>query len=81
MKCKTCLGEFIKFFDLFSLTQFLRYKQDEDYKTVSGGLTSLFVVSIFIILFSSNAVSTINKTSISWEAITSYAFKPTPTTV
>ena len=81
MKCKTCLGEFIKFFDLFSLTQFLRYKQDEDYKTVSGGLTSLFVVCIFIILFSSNAVSTVNKTSISWEAITSYAFKPTPTIV
>ena len=64
MKCKKCLSEFIKLFDLFSVTQFLRYNQDEDYKTVSGGVTSLLIVTIFTILFASNAVATVNKTEI-----------------
>ena len=70
MKCKNCISELIKVFDLFSLSQFLRYRQDEDYKTVSGGVTSLLVVGIFIILFADNALSTVNKTDIAWFANT-----------
>ena len=66
MKCQTYLVEFIKLFDLFSLTQFLRYNQDEDYKTFSGGVTSILVVAIFIGLFANNAISTVNKTAITW---------------
>ena len=62
MKCKTCVSEFLRLFDLFSLSQFLRYNQDEDYKTVSGGVTSLIVIAIFSALFAGNALSTINET-------------------
>ena len=66
MKVKSCLSDFVKNFDLFSLTQFLRYRQDEDYTTVSGGLTSIIIVGVFIIFFASNAISTVNKTDIAW---------------
>ena len=64
MKCRDCFADFIKIFDLFSLSQFLRYRQDEDYKTISGGVTSVVVVVIFIYLFSGNALGTFQKTSI-----------------
>ena len=66
MKCKQYFVDFIKLFDLFSLSQFLRYRQDEDFKTVSGGLISILVVGIFAIFFSGNALSTVNKTDITW---------------
>ena len=66
MKVKKCLKEFFKIFDLFSLSQFLRYKQDEDYQTASGGIVSLVVVSIFIALFANTAISTVNKTEVTW---------------
>ena len=81
MKCKSFLSELTKTFDLFSLSQFLRYKQDNDYKTVSGGLISLLVVGIFAFLFSSNAISTVNKTAIAWKSTIEDAFNPTPTTL
>jgi hypothetical protein len=67
MKWKESAANVAKFFDLFSLTQFLRYNQDEDYKTVSGGITSLLVVGIFGVLFAGNAIATVNKTDIFWE--------------
>ena len=66
----------IKLFDLFSLRQFLRYKQDEDYQTVSGGVTSLLVVSVFGVLFASNAITTVNKSDVKWEQTTLNSFEP-----
>lgn len=81
MKCKSFLSELAKTFDLFSLSQFLRYKQDNDYKTVSGGLISLLVVGIFCFLFSSNAIATVNKTAIAWKSTVEDAFNPTPATI
>ena len=68
MKCQSCLAGIFKLFDLFSLSQFLRYNEDEDYKTVSGGLLSLFVITLFSVLFSDNALATINKTDIKWSS-------------
>jgi hypothetical protein len=81
MKCRQYIANTFKFFDLFSLTQFLRYNQDTDYKTVSGGVTSLLVVGIFVALFSGNAISTINKTDITWSATAENYFEPTPATL
>ena len=81
MKCKSFFSELIKIFDLFSLTQFLRYKQDEDYKTFSGGVISLLVVGIFSSLFSSNAIATVNKTDITWKSTIEDDFNPTPTNI
>ena len=66
MKLKSCLKEMIKTCDLFSVSQFLRYKQDDSYMTVSGGIVSIVVVAVFIIFFASNAIDTINKTTIFW---------------
>jgi hypothetical protein len=70
MKCRDCISSFFRAFDLFSLTQFLRYNQDEDYKTVSGGVTSLLVVAIFIALFADTALATFDKTQVSWSTST-----------
>jgi uncharacterized protein with PQ loop repeat len=81
IKCRERIGDAFKLFDLFSLTQFFRYNQDEDYKTVSGGVTSILVVGIFIILFSGNAINTIDKTDITWSATTEHSFEPIPTTL
>ena len=81
MTIKECLSELIKFFDLFALTQFLRYNQDEDYKTISGGTTSLLVVVVFIYLFSGNTISTFNKTNITWSTTSENLFEPSRTTL
>ena len=81
MKCRECLSEMIKTCDLFSLTQFLRYDKDEDYKTISGGLISLVVGTIFCVLFAGNALNTINKTDISWTLMEENDFDPTRTTL
>ena len=76
MRCKEVTSDFFKMFDLFSISQFLRYNQDEDYRTVSGGITSLLVVSIFAILFAGNAISTLNKTDIAWSSTKEFQFEP-----
>ena len=81
MKCKRSCAELIKFFDLFSLSQFLRYKEDEDFKTVSGGIISILVVIIFSILFAGNAISTVNKTDISFKKTTEGEFIPSKVTL
>ena len=78
---KSHVASFLKLFDLFSLTQFLRYNQDEDYKTVSGGVTSLLVIAIFTILFAGNAISTINKDLVTWETTKESFFEPTQTSI
>lgn len=56
MKIKRCLQEFFKAFDLFAISQFLKYKQEESYNTASGGIASLIVVSIFLALFANTAL-------------------------
>lgn len=66
MKVKALAKELLKFCDLFSTSQFLRYKNDEDYKTASGGICSLIVVTIFMIMFMNTAMQTIDKSNITW---------------
>ena len=78
MKCKSFLTNFLKLFDLFSLNQFLRYNSDEDYKTASGGLISLFVITIFAAIFTGNALATFNKTDVKWSATKEIDFQPKP---
>ncbi len=68
MKISACLREFFKFCDLFSLSQFLRYKGESDYKTASGGVISVLVLSIFSALFLNVAIATINKSIINWSS-------------
>lgn len=56
MGVKICLLEFFKCFDLFATTSFLRYKQDDSYSTASGGIVSLVVITIFLVLFANTAI-------------------------
>lgn len=78
MKLKSCCKELFRSLDLFSVTQFLRYKQDESFKTVSGGVTSLIILTIFIVLFGNTAIQTINRSIINWTSTTENLYEPTP---
>ena len=54
--------------DLFSTSQFLRYKSDADYNTVSGGVCSLLIIIVFCVLFLNAGIKTVNKEIIEWDA-------------
>ena len=53
-----CLQNTLRKFDLFPANQFLRYKGDPEYTTATGGIISLFVITIFIILFATMGIQT-----------------------
>lgn len=70
MGIKKCLKELFQAFDLFATTSFLRYKKDDSYSTASGGVISMLVVIIFLVLFANTALQTLQKTIINWSATT-----------
>ena len=55
-------------FDLFSTSQFLRFDGEGEYKTASGGICSLIVIVIFMTLFMSTAIQTVNMEIITWSS-------------
>jgi hypothetical protein len=55
------LSAFLRWSDLFSTTQFLRFRGDSDYGTVTGGFTSIAVLVVFSILFANLGVQTANR--------------------
>ena len=56
-----CIKKILKHVDLFSTTQFLRYNGEDSYTTATGGVVSIAVISILVILFASMGVRTVNK--------------------
>ena len=52
------LGLIIRELDLFPNAQLLRYNGNPDYKTTMGGLISISVVAILIVLFFNMALKT-----------------------
>lgn len=58
---KASLGKALRSVDLFPTSNFIRYSGDSDYTTSTGGLTSVVVIVIFIILFASMGLKTVNK--------------------
>ena len=52
------LGKMIREVDLFPNAQLLRYNGDPDYKTTMGGIISISVIVILVILFFNMAVRT-----------------------
>jgi len=52
-KIISCLGKLLKSLDLFPTNNFLRYKDESDYTTATGGFVSIVVIIIFIVLFAS----------------------------
>ena len=47
--------------DLFSQTTLLRYNGEAEYSTATGGFISIAVITIFIALFFSMGLKTLNK--------------------
>lgn len=68
MKLHSRFRELFQKFDLFSTSQFLRYQSDGDYKTASGGICSLIVLLIFVVLFMNTAIQTVNMDIINWSS-------------
>ena len=81
MKFKVCCKNIFQACDLFSASQFLRYKNEENYSTVSGGIVSLMVISVFLALFFNTAIQTINKSIISFTSTVQYQSNPTSTNI
>ena len=69
VSCLSHLTRALRLFDFFQCNKFLRYNGDAEYKSMTGGITSVTVVVIFVILFSSIALKTLKK-----EIITSSSF-------
>jgi hypothetical protein len=66
MKCCKALKELIMKMDLFKTTEYFRYKGEPEYQTLTGGLCSLFIVILFIAVFSSSILTTLSKGKLSW---------------
>ena len=55
------MQKILKAFDLFPTQQYLRYREEPDYKTATGGAVSIAILVIFIILFSNLGMQTVNQ--------------------
>ena len=55
------MHKILKAFDLFPTQQYLRYREEPDYKTATGGAVSIAILVIFIILFSNLGMQTVNQ--------------------
>jgi hypothetical protein len=48
-------------FDLFSFEKFIRFKKEDEFKTATGGVCSIVLIVLFVVLFSSTALATFRK--------------------
>ncbi len=67
---KSVLGKGLRSVDLFPTSNFVRYSGDSEYTTSTGGLTSVVVIIIFIILFANMGLKTVKMEIISSEFYT-----------
>jgi hypothetical protein len=56
--------------DLFCSSQMLRYKDDTQYKTLTGGIISLAIIIAIVVGFAGMINDTINKNSITFDSTT-----------
>ncbi len=54
----------VKKIDFFYSRDMLRYEDDEDYKTLTGGIASIGIIVAIVIGFASMILDTLNLTSI-----------------
>jgi hypothetical protein len=80
-KCVSVVRAILKIFDLFPTSQFLRYKQDADYKTATGGLVSIALIVICIIMFYSLGMQTANRQIINGSTSYEIDVEPLPLTI
>lgn len=58
--------------DFFSTTELIRYREEPDFKTFTGGIFSLAIIILLAVIFSSMSISAVNREHIEW---TSQTFK------
>lgn len=56
--------------DFFCATQFLRYKSESEYATFTGAFCSIVIVVSFLAIFMNVLISTINRTTITYNMST-----------
>lgn len=66
MDCRLKLKNFIKMNDFFHSIQFLRYEKENDYRTFTGGLISLVIITVILIGFAQMIISTFNLSTITY---------------
>lgn len=54
----------VKFFDMFSTPNMLRFENEPEYKSMSGACVSLSLIFVFLIIFTNTVISTFNYTNI-----------------
>ena len=59
--CRSGFAKFLRFFGLFPNSTFLRYNGEPEYTTITGGVLSILILAVFIILFANMGVRTANK--------------------
>lgn len=62
------LQSLLRMCDLFSVSQFIKYKGDNDYSTATGGFCSVLVLTIFAVLFTSLGIRTVSREIINWSS-------------
>lgn len=77
----SCLSKTLRTVDLFPTSNLLRYKGDPEYTTATGGVVSISVITIFIILFASMGYKTMRKSIIHSSTNTEFENEPSPLTV
>lgn len=72
---------FLKNIDLFPNSQFLRYNGEKEYTTATGGCISITVITIFIALFASMGLKTLERKIINTSISTEYEVDPQLSTI
>ena len=55
------LRNFILEMDIFAHGTFLRYKSEESYRTMIGGIISIILIVFFVAIFARLIINTVNK--------------------
>jgi hypothetical protein len=64
--------QFIHYFDFFAATTFHRFKGNDYYSSLTGGILSIILFVSFFTLFIYQCINSVNKGSISTEMISNY---------
>lgn len=76
MTAVNAIKELLTKFDLFSVSQFLRFKKDADAKTFTGGIISFAIILFLIITFANMILETFNKVIITSSSYQSHPQTP-----
>ena len=77
----SCLRSFFKSLDLFPYSKLLRYDGADEYTTSTGGVISIGIIVIFVVLFASMGLKTVNKDIIFTTESTIFSDEPEPLTL